>query len=111
MYVSHQLWNEEEDIDRTRNGVKAKLVIYSLARTLICLALSLKIETREVQFVFLVQIGETGNNWTSPNCLTTSEGQYALTPALVDLMTTKFLDWKQALHAMSPLKKPWLENC
>ena len=81
-----------------------------MARTLICLASSLVIKAREVQFVFLVQIGGIGNNWKSPNCLTTSEGQYTSTPALEDLMTTKSLDWRQAPYAASPLKKPWLKN-
>jgi hypothetical protein len=89
---------------------KVKLVTRSLARALICLALSLEIKAREVQSVFLIQIGGTGNNWTSPNCLATSEGQYASTPALEDLMTNKFLDWRQAPYATSLLKKPWLEN-
>jgi hypothetical protein len=55
-------------------------------------------------------MGGTGNSWTSPNCLATSEGQYASTLVLEDLMTTKSLDWRQVPHAASPLKKPWLEN-
>jgi hypothetical protein len=61
--------------------------------------------------MFFVHVGGTGNNGISPNCLTTSEGQYASTPAPVDLITTKSLYWRQAPHAESPLEKPWLENC
>jgi hypothetical protein len=42
--------------------MKVKPVTHSLAKTLICLALSLEMRARFIQSVFLVHVGGTGNN-------------------------------------------------